>query len=44
MLQMAQDDDLHNRLHEKSLQRAEQLSIENMTHEYRAAFLAEMDG
>jgi glycosyltransferase involved in cell wall biosynthesis len=44
ILKLASDDALHQHLQEKSLERANQLSIENMTRGYREIFLEEMKG
>jgi hypothetical protein len=42
ILKIASDENLHRQLHEKSLRRADQLSIENMARGYREIFLSEI--
>ncbi len=42
MMKLSTDDALHRHLSAKSLERADQLSIENMARQYRQTFLAEL--
>ncbi|HEY7086945.1 MAG TPA: glycosyltransferase [Tepidisphaeraceae bacterium] len=42
MLKLSQDDAMHRNLAGKSLQRAQQLSVRNMSQQYREAFLSEL--
>jgi glycosyltransferase involved in cell wall biosynthesis len=43
MVKVSRDDSLHSALHAKALERADQLSIDNMTRSYRDLFLKEIE-